>query len=102
MSASLGTRVTYPLQLLEDARVQVLGLFPILEGVLSSLLRRRHRCIELAQLVGESHADFERVRHLAASSWRCGGVRCRICCWQFRFCASRRRGDVLVLRAAGF
>lgn len=53
----------HPLKLLQNARVQVLGHIPVFQGILCRLLRRRHRGVELAKLVREPHAYFERVRH---------------------------------------
>lgn len=43
--------------------MQVLGHVAVLEGVLGGFLRRGHRGVELAELVGEAHADFKGVRH---------------------------------------
>jgi hypothetical protein len=44
--------------------VQVLGQIPVSQSILCRLLSRRHRRIELPELVGEAHANFKRVRHV--------------------------------------
>ena len=62
--------------------MQILRHLPVLQRILRSLLRRRYRGIELAELVGEAHADFEGVRHLARLLWGTVVVFCeflRIC-----------------------
>jgi hypothetical protein len=77
-SANSQTRIpwrpsrTHPLELLQNARVQILGHVPVFESILSCLLCRRHRRVKLAELVGEAHADFEWVGHgVVVVGWIC-------------------------------
>jgi hypothetical protein len=64
------------LELLEDARVQVLVHVAVLERIEGGLLQRRVRRAEMRQQRREALAHFERVRH-GCGCWRAaGGGRC--------------------------
>ena len=54
---------TYFLQLLQDARVEVLVHVIVLDGVAGGLLRRSSRSVEVLKLVGETHSHFKWVSH---------------------------------------
>ena len=54
---------TYTLELLEDARVQVLVHVAVLEREVGGLLGRVDGGIEVREVLGEAHAHFERVGH---------------------------------------
>ena len=54
---------TDPFQLLQDARVQVLVHVSVLEGVVGGFLGGVGGGVEVLELGGEAHADFEGVGH---------------------------------------
>lgn len=64
LCSTAGCKASYTLYLLEDAGVQIFVHVFVLEGILSSLLRRVHRGVEVLQLHAEAHTNLKRVRHV--------------------------------------
>jgi hypothetical protein len=54
----------HPFKLFQDARMQVLVHVSVLECVEGGFLGRGYRGIEVLELGGEAHADFEGVGHV--------------------------------------
>ena len=54
---------THLLKLLQDARVEILIHVTVLEGIMSSLLRRSNRRAQVLELRCEAHADLKGISH---------------------------------------
>ena len=52
---------TYAFQLLQDAGVKILVHVFVLEGILSSLIRRRDTGVQVLEVLGEADAHFKGI-----------------------------------------
>ena len=85
---------TDPFQLLQDARVQVLVHVPVLEGVVGGFLGGVGGGVEVLELGGEAHADFEGVGHGVWEDLRVFGELHSVCGYSSVFGPECRVGEV--------
>jgi hypothetical protein len=68
--------VTHLLELLQDARVQILVHISVLERILGGLLGGRDGGIEVLKLFSKPHADLEWISHCVVGALGDG----KLCC----------------------